>query len=84
MLEPQEKAMLEKALDLAEKNNKIITKMYHAQRVARVFHILYWVLVIGSAVGAYYVIQPYIEGITDGFSENVDKVKHVFESLPTE
>lgn len=74
--------MLERALDLAEKNNKIITRMYRAQRWARVFHTLYWVIVIGSAVGAYYLIQPYVEGISANFSENVNKVKNVFEAMP--
>lgn len=84
MLEPQEKVMLERALDLAEKNNKIITKMYRAQKWARFFHTLYWILVIGSAIGAYYLIQPYVESVSSGFAESVKNVKGVFEVLPTQ
>jgi hypothetical protein len=81
MLEPQEKIMLERALKLAEDNNRIITKMYRAQKWARFFHTLYWVIVIGTAVGAYYFIQPYVDVAVEsfgGFGESVERVKTIF------
>ncbi len=83
MLEPNEKIMLQRALDLAEQNNDILVKMRRGLRWARFFHSIYWIIVIGTAVGAYYVIQPYVETITGplgGFSESVEKVKGILHT----
>lgn len=84
MLEPQEKIILQRMLDLTEKNNSFLTKLYSAHRWTVFFHIIYWVLVVGAAVGAYYYIQPYVETISGGFSESVEKVQRVFDAIPTE
>ncbi len=37
-------------------------------RLGRVMSLLYWVFIIGSAIGAYYLVQPYIQGITGAYS----------------
>ncbi|MEN9582243.1 MAG: hypothetical protein RL641_197 [Candidatus Parcubacteria bacterium] len=63
----EERKMLERSLELAEENNKILHSMQRSMRLARVMSILYWVFIIGSAVGAYYLIQPYVEGITGAY-----------------
>jgi hypothetical protein len=69
-MSPEEREMLEKSLALAEENNKILHSMKRGQRWASIMRVVYWVFIIGSAVGAFYLIQPYI-----------DEVKSMYESV---
>ena len=53
-------------------------------RISRIMSIAYWVLIIGSAVGAYYFIQPYIDqlmGIYGGAKSNLDSVGSLLNNL---
>lgn len=61
---PEEKELLKRTLALAEENNDMLRSMRRSMRIQRFMSIVYWVFIIGSAVGAYYLIQPYIEAIT--------------------
>ncbi len=87
-MQPEEKELLKKTLALEEENNGILRSIQRSMRLARFMSILYWVFIIGSAVGAYYLIQPYIDGITgaytgtkDSFSSNLNTVLDSFKEL---
>lgn len=60
-MNPEEKKLLEETHRLAEENNALLHKMNRSMRWARIMRIVYWVFIIGSAVGAFYLIQPYID-----------------------
>jgi hypothetical protein len=50
----------------------------------RIWRIAYWTLIIGSAVGAYYFIQPYIEqmiGVYGDTKSQLDSVNSFFDNL---
>lgn len=52
---------------------------------ASIFRFLYWVIIIGIAVGAYYYIQPYIAsllGVYQGTFSGLQKVGNIGNSLP--
>jgi TRAP-type C4-dicarboxylate transport system permease small subunit len=71
-MNPEEKKLLEDTFALTQENNKMLHSMRGHMRVQRVMSILYWVFIIGSAVGAFYLIQPYIDqykSLLDGASE---------------
>ena len=83
---PEEKQLLVRTAELTEENNKILRGIRRSGRIANAFRILYWALIIGSAVGAYYFIQPYIDAITAGYSgmkDNLNTVKNVTTNLPS-
>ena len=63
----EEKELLKRSVDLAEENNSMLRSIRRSMRLARFMSILYWVFIIGSAVGAYYLIQPYIDSITGAY-----------------
>ena len=63
-MSPEEKELFKKSIALAEENNDILRSMQRSMRLARLMTILYWLFIIGSAVGAYYLIQPYIQAIS--------------------
>jgi hypothetical protein len=81
---PEEKHLLEQTHKLAEENNEILRTMRRYNRVSAAFRIFYWVIIIGISIGAFYFIQPYIDGILGvykGIGESVDKIRSIGSSL---
>lgn len=60
-MQPEEREMLKKALELSRENNKMLQSIKRSMFVGRIFRIVYWVIVIGAAIGAYYYIEPYLD-----------------------
>ena len=53
--------MLKKTLELAQENNKMLHAIRRSILRGRIFQIIYWLVIIGAAVGVYYYIEPYID-----------------------
>ena len=60
-MQPEEREMLKKALELSRENNKMLQSIKRSMFVGRIFRIVYWIVVIGAAIGAYYYIEPYLD-----------------------
>jgi len=60
---PEEKELLEKSVILAEDNNKMLRSMRNSMRWGRIMTVVYWVLIIGISVGAFYFLQPYVDQV---------------------
>lgn len=60
---PYEKKLLEETARLAEENNKILRGMRNANRWARFFGFIKWLIIIGVAVGSFYYIKPYLSAV---------------------
>ena len=69
------KKLLQDTLALAQENNNILHEMRRAQRIQRFMTFLYWIFIVGSAVGAYYLIQPYVESLTGAYTDVTDSIK---------
>ena len=63
-MDPESKKLLEETLELVQENNKMLHSMKRSMQMARVMSFIYWVFIIGSAIGAYYLIEPYIDRFT--------------------
>ncbi len=68
-MSPEEKELLRRSIALAEENNDILRSMQRSMRLGRIMTVIYWVFIIGTAVGAYIIFQPY-----------VDQAKSLYES----
>ena len=66
-MQPDEKEMLRKTLELAQENNKMLHSIRRSMVWGRIIRIVYWVIIIGAAVGIYYYIEPYIDGAVDAY-----------------
>jgi len=67
-MSPEERELLNRSVSLAEENNKMLHSMKRSQRMASIMRAVYWIFIIGSAVGAYYFIQPYVDQIKDVYT----------------
>jgi len=60
-MDPEARELLNRSVALAEDNNKILHSIRRGMRISRFMSILYWVLIIGISVGAFYFLQPYVD-----------------------
>lgn len=63
-MEPEERELLQRVLKLSEQNNRMLRSMRRSAMIGRLFHVFYWLIIIGLTVVSYYVLQPYIGTMT--------------------
>ncbi|MFA6000377.1 MAG: hypothetical protein WC783_05410 [Candidatus Paceibacterota bacterium] len=67
-MDEETKKLLEETFALAKENNSMLHSLRRSMRMARFMSLLYWVFIIGSALGAYYFLQPYIDQLKSIYS----------------
>ena len=75
---PDERELLTQSIKLSEENNKMLRGMRRSARFAAFLRIVYWIIIIGSAITSYYFIKPFIDPLIKGFStvqQNIQSVK---------
>ena len=81
-----EKQLLNQILEKVEENNKMLRKIRRASIWGSVFRVIYWGIIIISAVGAYWLIQPYInvlESTYGGMQNDINSVKNITSKIPS-
>ncbi len=84
-MNPFEKELLQKTHDLSQENNKILRGIRRSNRWGSFFHLLYWVIIIGISVGAFYYIQPYVDTLLKTYKTlqtGIDNVTSLTNKLP--
>ena len=66
---PEEKELLNRIAKTVDENNHMLRKIRSSMRWASVFRWIYWVLIIGTAIGAFVFIQPYLNAIMERYSQ---------------
>ena len=81
---PEERQLLIQTHRLVEENNKLLRKMHRAAIWGRVWHFLYWTVIIGLSVGAYYFVEPYLkqlQGVYGGVQTDLQSVSKLLNGL---
>ncbi|OGI59694.1 hypothetical protein A2814_01345 [Candidatus Nomurabacteria bacterium RIFCSPHIGHO2_01_FULL_38_19] len=60
-MDPESKKLLQDTFALTQENTSMLRSMRRSMRLQRIMSFVYWLFIIGSAIGAYYLIQPYVE-----------------------
>ena len=79
------KELLEANIKLSKENNRMLKKMRSAQKRANFLKLLYWLIIIGIAVGGFYFLQPYFEVVQDLYQQiqtTIGDIGEVGKSLP--
>ena len=83
---PEERQLLQKAVDLSEENNKILRGIRRSNRFGTAFKVLYWVAIIAISYGAYVYIQPYVDQLLKTYNSvtgTVSKVSNLGNQIPS-
>jgi len=78
-MDPESRKLLEETSALVKENNQMLHSIRRSMRIQRIVSFLYWAIIIGSAIGAYYLIQPYIDqmkSIYSGASDVLDSFQN--------
>jgi hypothetical protein len=75
-MQPEEKEMLKKTLELAQDNNKMLHSIRRGMFWGKVTRIIYWIIIIGAAVGVYYYVEPYINSAVDAYGNMKGDLKN--------
>lgn len=83
-MEHEDRERLKRVLELSEKNNMMLKQMYSTMKWGRVLKVIYWIVIVGVAVGAFYFLQPFIsslQGTYKTLQEGVESVRGSFLDL---
>jgi hypothetical protein len=67
-MEPEERKMLERLVQISEQNNRMLQKMRRAVLWGRFVHMVYLIVIVSLSVASYYYIKPYIGTLTSALN----------------
>lgn len=67
-MQSEEREMLKKTLELTQENNDLLRSIKRGMFWSKIIRIIYWVIIVGAAVGIFYYIQPYLDGAINAYS----------------
>ena len=76
-MSPEEREVLNRAVLLGEENNKLLRYIKRSMRVSQIVSFVYWVIIIGSAIGAFYFLKPYIGQIESLYGSASSVLKNI-------
>lgn len=83
-MDPKDRELLEKTFDLAKENNSLLRSMRRSMRISQAFRVFYWLVIIGLSIGAYYVIQPYVDQLMEvygSFSTDFNNIQGALKAF---
>jgi hypothetical protein len=79
-MDPDTQKMIRETLRLSRENNEMLHKMRSAQKRAAFWRFVKFIITAGLLLGAYYLIAPLIENLTDAYSGFMDQIQKVGEA----
>jgi hypothetical protein len=75
-MDSESQKLLEETFVLEKENNKMLHSMKRSMFWARVMSVLYWILIIGISVGAFYFLQPYVDQVVKTYGSFSNAIKN--------
>lgn len=83
-MDPESKKLLEETHALEEENNKMLHALRRSMLWSRVMSVIYWILILGISVGAFYFLQPYMDQamkVYDEVKSNLNNASSLMKNL---
>ena len=80
-MDSEDKRKLQRTLELAEENNSMLKKLVRAMRWAKILRVIYFLIIIGSAIGIFYILQPVFDQVADtygSFRDSLNQINDLF------
>ncbi len=71
------KQLLKENLELAKDNNVMLKKIVRAQKLAHVYRMVYWGIIIFTTAGVSYFIQPYLSSMLNIYTGGVSGIENI-------
>jgi small-conductance mechanosensitive channel len=55
---PEERELLTRSIKISEENNRMLRGMRRSALISNFLRIVYWIIILATAFGTYYFIQP--------------------------
>jgi len=74
-MENEIKKLLIENLEIAKENKEYLRKIDRRQRVSTYWKVFLFILTIGSALGLYYFLDPYIQTLSDSYGQIKNQIQ---------
>jgi hypothetical protein len=78
-MEAEDKEILKRVLELSQKNNRMLQSIQRSMFWSKVYRYIYWIIIVGAAIGAYYYLEPYIDGVLQVYGSVKENVTNIFQ-----
>ena len=68
---------LQETREIVERNHEMLEGIERTMFWRKVSSIVYWLLIIGVAVGLFYFLDPYLDRLFDAYSQIVEQLNSV-------
>ncbi len=75
------KQLLTENIQIAKENNQMLHSLVRAQKIANIYRIIYWSIIIFSTFGLYYFIQPFLENMFSVYTGGTSGSNNVSDVL---
>ena len=73
------KKLLEANLALNKENNELLLKVYGIQRWGQIMRVIYWFVIIGISVGAFYFIEPFLASLGGAYGVDTSSIGNILK-----
>ncbi len=81
-MDPELKKMVKETLDMTRENNAMLIKLRHAQKIANMYRVFYWLVIIFISFGSYYYVKPYLGTIFNYYGSMTGGAENISKSIP--
>jgi hypothetical protein len=78
-MNPEDRALLERALKLSEENNQILLKMQRTARIAFIWGFIKVLIIIVPLVLGYILLAPFVGDAVGNYGQNYSELKTLLE-----
>lgn len=75
--EDNDHVLLQKTYKLVQESNTELHKIRRAQKLRTFLNIVYWLIIVGVSIGAFYYLQPYVDGLSEAMSSLRSSIKSI-------
>ena len=75
-MENEIKKLLEENLELAKQNHQYLKKIDRRQRMSTYWKVFLFIVTVGSALGLYYFLDPYIQSLSDSYGQVKSQIQN--------
>ena len=84
-MSPEERELLNRSIKISEENNRMLRGMRRSARFSSFLRVIYWLIIIVTAFGTYYFIQPIIAPFINSYvvmQQDIQNIKSATTKLP--